>query len=317
MASPNSSFTEMAVLSLQGYSKVLADNVTNHNSLLRYIDKKGNKKTATGRTIVQELEFATNSTVKWYAGYENLDVSAQEVFSAAEFNYKQLNGNVVFSGLEQMQNAGKEAIHNLVKSRIKNLERSLKNTMATALFADGTGTSSKELGGLQHIVQDAGAGTVGGINSTTYTWWKNQIYDFSTSSVTAGADTIQSAMNQLWLLCVRGADRPDFIVADTNYYRYYWESLLPNQRFNSAEKASAGFMTLMFQEAPVFFDDQCPANHMYFLNTDFLFLRPAEGRDFVPLGERVSVNQDATVIPMVWGGNMTTNGRQFHGVIVA
>ena len=244
MASPNSSFTEMAVLSLQGYSKVLADNVTNHNSLLRYIDKKGNKKTATGRTIVQELEFATNSTVKWYAGYENLDVSAQEVFSAAEFNYKQLNGNVVFSGLEQMQNAGKEAIHNLVKSRIKNLERSLKNTMATALFADGTGTSSKELGGLQHIVQDAGAGTVGGINSTTYTWWKNQIYDFSTSSVTAGADTIQSAMNQLWLLCVRGADRPDFIVADTNYYRYYWESLLPNQRFNSAEKASAGLASL-------------------------------------------------------------------------
>ena len=317
MASPNSSFTEMAVLALQGYSKVLADNVTNHNALLRHIDQKGNKNTATGRTIVQELEFTTNTTVKWYSGYESLDVSAQEVFTAAEFNYKQLNGNVVFSGLERMQNSGKEAIHNLVKSRIKNLERSLKNTMATALYADGTGTSSKEIGGLQHLVQDAGAGTVGGINSSTYTWWKNQFYDFSTSSVTAGSDTIQTAMNTLWLSCVRGADKTDFIVADTTYYRYYWESLLPQQRFASSSKAAAGFMTLSFQEAPVFFDDQCPPTHMYFLNTDFLFLRPAEGRDMVPLGERSSVNQDATVIPMVWGGNMTTNGRQFQGVIVA
>ena len=63
MATPNSSFSDIITTSLQGYSGMLADNITNHNSLLKQIDKKGNKKTATGRTIVQELEFAENATV--------------------------------------------------------------------------------------------------------------------------------------------------------------------------------------------------------------------------------------------------------------
>ncbi len=317
MASPNSSFTEIVTTTLQGYSKKLADNITNHNALLKHINEKGNKNPATGRTIVQELEYAENSTAKWYSGFETLDVSPSDVFTAAEYNYKQLNGNVVISGLEQIQNSGKEAVHNLLKSRIKNLEKTLKNTVATALYADGTGTSGKELGGLQSLVADAGAGTVGGIDSSTYTWWKNQIYDFSDQSVTPSATTIQAAMNALWLLCIRGADKPDCITAGSTYFNYYWSSLQTNQRFTSDRKAAAGFMNLMFMDSPVFYDDQCNAARMYMLNTDYLFLRPAKGREFVPLGEKASVNQDALVMPVVWAGNMTTSNRSLQGVIVA
>lgn len=317
MASPNSSFTEIVTTTLQGYSKTLADNVTNHNALLRHLDEKGNKRVATGRTIVQELEFTENATTKWYSGYETLDTSESDVFTAAEFNYKQLAGNVVISGLEEIQNSGKEAVHNLLKSRIKNLEKSLKNTMATALYADGTGTDGKEIGGLQLLVADAGTGTVGGIDSSTYTWWKNSIYDFSANSETASSTTIQEAMNSLWLATIRGADKPDCITADTNYFKFYWSSLQANQRFNSDRKAAAGFMNLMFMDAPVFYDDQAPANHMYFLNTDYLFCRPAKGREFIPLGDRASVNQDAMVMPMVWAGNLTVSNRARQGVIVA
>ena len=317
MASPNSSFTEVITTTLQGYSKQLADNVTSHNALLNHIDQKGNKMPATGRTIVQELEYAENATAKWYSGYETLDVSPSEIFTAAEFNYKQLNGNVVISGLEQVQNSGKEAVHNLLKSRIKNLEKTLKNTVATALYADGTGTDGKELGGLQSLVADAGTGTVGGINSSTYTWWKNKIYDFSGEGITASASTIQAAMNNLWLQCIRGADKPDVVTAGTTYFNFYWSSLQDNQRFTSDDTAQAGFMNLMFMSAPVFYDDQCTATKMYMLNTDYLFLRPAKGREFVPLGEKASVNQDAMVMPVVWAGNMTTSNRSLQGIILA
>ena len=313
--SPNSTFTEIVTTTLAGYSKTLADNVTNSNALLRHIDAKGNKQVATGRTIVQELEYATNSTAKWYSGYEVLDTSTSNVFTAAEFNYKQLAGNVVISGLEQVENSGKEAIFNLLKSRVRNLEKTLNNTMATSLYADGTGTDGKELGGLQLIVPGTVGNTVGGINSTTYTFWQNQVYDFSTESVTPSATTIQTAMNTLWLSTTRGADVPDCIVADTNYFNFYWSSLQTNQRFTSDDSASAGFMNLMFMNAPVFFDDQCPSNKMYFLNTDYLFLRSAQGREFSPLGEMAAVNQDAMVLPVVWAGNMTCSNRARQGVI--
>ena len=315
--SPNSTYTEIVTTTLAGYSKTMADNVTHNNALLRHIDSKGNKSPATGRTIVQELEYATNSTTKWYSGYEVLDTSTSNVFTAAEFNYKQLAGNVVISGLEQVENSGPEQIFNLLKSRIRNLEKSLKNTMATALYADGTGTDSKELGGLQLVVPGTVGNTVGGINSTTYSFWQNQVYDFSTETVTASATTIQTAMNTLWLACIRGADRPDVIVGDTNYFGFYWSSLQTNQRFTSDESASAGFMNLMFMDAPVYYDDQCPANKIYMLNTDYLFLRYAEGREFVPLGEKASVNQDALVMPVAWAGNMAVSNRARQGVIQA
>ena len=317
MASPNSTFTEIVTTTLAGYSKTLADNVTNGNALLRHIDGKGNKQIATGRTIVQELEYATNSTAKWYSGYEVLDTSTSNVFTAAEFNYKQLAGNVVISGLEQVENSGKEAIFNLLKSRVRNLEKTLKNTMASGLYADGTGTDGKELGGLQLIVAGTNTNTVGGINAGTYTFWKNQVYDFSDESATPGATTIQTAMNTLWLSTVRGADHPDVIVADTNFFQFYWASLQTNQRFTSDDNASAGFMNLMFMDAPVYYDDQCPANKMYMLNSDYLFLRPAKGREFSPLGEKASVNQDAMVLPVVWAGNMTCSNRARQGVIQA
>jgi hypothetical protein len=99
MASPNSSFTDIVTTSLQGYSGELADNITNHNGLWRQIKRKGNMQTATGRTIVQELEYAVNGTTQWYSGAETLDISPSETMTAAEYSYKQLAGNVVITGL--------------------------------------------------------------------------------------------------------------------------------------------------------------------------------------------------------------------------
>lgn len=318
MAVPNSSFSDIIATTLQGYSGELADNITNHNGLWRQIKRKGNMQTATGRTIVQEIEYAVNGTTMWYSGAETLDISAQDTFTAAEYNYKQLAGNVVFTGLEEIQNSGKEAVHNLMKSRIRNLEKSLTNTLATALYADGTGTSSKELGGLQLIVADVNTNTVGGISGSANTWWKNYVYDFSTNSITPSATTIQHAMNLTWINTIRGADKPDMITSDSIYYVYYWESLTPNQRFTDDKGAGAGFTNLVFQSnVPVIYDDQAPASHMYFLNTDYLFVRPAKGREFKPLGEKASVNQDAIVMPVVWAGNMTCSNRARQGVICA
>lgn len=318
MPSPNSSFTDIVTTSLQGYSGMLADNVTNHNALWRHIAKKGNKKTATGRSIVQELEYAENSTVMFYSGAEALDISPSETFSAAEYSYKQLAGNVVITGLEAIQNSGKEAVHNLLRSRMRNLEKSLKNTMATALYADGTGTGGKEVGGLRLLVADVNTNTVGGISGTTFSFWRNFVYDFSTVLTASATSTnIQKGMNSTWINTIRGSDKPDVITADDDFYLMYLESLTPNQRFMDDKGAGVGFTNLVYQgNVPVIFDDQCPDHHMYFLNTDYLFLRPAKGREFVPLGEKSSVNQDALVMPVVWAGNMTVSNRSLQGVMI-
>jgi hypothetical protein len=173
MASPN--LSEIVTTTLRNRSGKLADNVTSNNALLNRLNKKGNVKPVDGgRTIVQELDYQENGTFKRYSGYETLDISPSEVFSAAEFDWKQGAVSVSISGLEELQNSGSERVIDLLESRIKNAERTMANNVSNDLYSDGTASGGKQIGGLQHIIADApSTGTVGGINRATYSFWRN------------------------------------------------------------------------------------------------------------------------------------------------
>jgi hypothetical protein len=321
MASPN--LSEIVTTTLRNRSGEFADNVTKDLALLRRLEQRGNVKPADGgRTLVQELEYAENSTFQYYSGYEVLNVAPSEVFSAAEFNWKQAAVNVTWSGLEaDIQNAGKEKVIDLLESRIANARRTMANNLSTGIFSDGTGTSGKQVGGLQSLVADAPAtGTVGGINRANFSFWRNQVYDFSDQSVTASATTIQAAMRNLYLNCKRGSaasEAPDFVVAGTTYFEFFWNSLTTIQRVTSEDTAVAGFDSLKFRKSDVFHDEDCAATRMYMLNTQYLFWRPHRNRNMVPLERKGAVNQDATVVPIVWAGNLTMSNAARQGVIVA
>jgi hypothetical protein len=306
---------ELVATTLRKRNKELSDNVTNHNALFFRLNEKGNVRPVDGgRDIVEELLYGDNTTVGWYSGYEELDITPVEVIDAATFDWKQLAGTVSINGLDEMKNSGKEAVINLLEGRIKGLNISMRNAAATACYADGT-TDPKSLGGLRLLVADdpTASATVGGINQATYSFWQNK---YSASAATS-ANNIQSRLNVLWLQCVRGTDKPDLLVADSTEYNFYLSSLQAQQRFtNDSKMAGAGFQSLKFNTADFVYDDQCPSKHVYLLNTDYLYLRPHSKRQFITLDERNSLNQDAKVIPVVWGGNMTTSNRSLQGVMI-
>jgi len=291
MTSPN--LSEIITTTLRNRSRTLADNVSNHNPLLNRMRERGNLTQVTGRDIVRELEYADNSTVAFYNGYEVLDTSPADVLTAAVFEYKQLAGNVTISGREQIQNSGEQAIINLLEARIGNLERSMENSLASSLFSDGTGTSSKEIGGLQLVVADAGTGTVGGINSSTFTFFQNK-QATATSSAFSTAN-IQSDMNSLYIQLVRGTDAPDLVVAGSTPYTTFLATLQTLQRVADSRLADLGFTAVKYLNSDVVYDSNCAASRMYFLNTNYLRLETAAGRDFVPGEAKESINQDATV----------------------
>jgi hypothetical protein len=320
MASPN--LSEIVTTTLYNRSKKLADNVSKNNVLLSRLEKKGKKRPFSGgRQIIQEIEYGENATFGWYSGYDPLNISPSDVFTAAVYDIKQASVAVSISGLEELQNSGEEQMIDLLDGRITNAEKTMRNQMSASVYGDGTAAGGKAIGGLQLLVADAGTGTVGGINSTTWAFWANLAADATTdygAAVTSA--NILSYMNRLWLQLVRGTDKPDLICADNNYYRAYMEALQPNQRFTSADMAEAGFESLKYMSADVVFDGgmqgAAPANHMYFLNTDYFYIRPHTKREYVPLSpDRFSTNQDAMVKLIGWAGNMTTSGRKFSGVL--
>lgn len=334
MAVPGSSslsvdWDELATTTLRNRSKKLSDNFSRQTALFDRLKKKGNVKPFSGgRSIVRELAYAANGTTKRYSGYETLDIRPQQVFSAAEYYLKQAAVAVTMSGLEMLTNAGPSAVIDLMEARIENAERSLLEMLASDAYSDGTSDGGKQMGGLQLLVSDAGTGTVGGINSSTWAFWRNQKLGFTADSLgTPGSTTIQSAMNRLWQKCSRGRDVPDLIIADNVYFRYYWESLQAIQRITQANDGQAGFMSLKFMNADVVSDGDssasyvqgyAPASHMWFLNTNHIYYQPHRDRDFVPLNPtRYAISQDAMVKLIAWAGQMTTDNRQLQGVLVA
>src|SRR5574337_577064 len=204
MASPNSIFTELVSTTFRNHAKEIKDNVSKNNALLRRLTARGKIRTEDGGlTIVAPLDYAANGTYQRYSGFDVLNVAASDVISAAEFPWKQIAVNVVASGLELRTNSGEQRIINLVKARMNNAIRTFKNGLSSDMYSDGTATN--QIDGQQPIVADAGAGTVGGIYSSTFSFWQNTIFDCSANSVTSSATTIENSMMlPLWLNLDRG-----------------------------------------------------------------------------------------------------------------
>lgn len=336
----NSAITDIIATTIQSRSGELSDNFTNNNALIRRLRKKGNVRPFSGgNVILEEIGYndSTTANVNSYSGFEQLNISPNSPISAAQFSIVQYAAAVTISGLEMLQNSGKEAIIDLLEGRIKIAEGQLMNRLSNDVYLDGTANAGKNLTGLAAAVSTSTTGTYGGISRSSFTFWQNQTYSGATNGgATTSASNIQQYMTALAVKTVRGNDKVDLIVADNNYFQFYVNSLQAIQRVQSEEEAGAGFASLKFfgggQTADVVLDGGIytggdlvntswagsGSNKMYFLNTNYIFLRPHRDRNFVPIGgERQAVNQDAIVKLIGWAGNLTSSGPQFCGVLSA
>lgn len=320
MASPNSTFTELATTTFRKHRKDIKDNVSKNNALYRRMMAKGMTRNEDGGlSIVEPLDYAANSTYLRYSGYDVLNVSASDVLSAAEFQWRQVAINVTASGQELRLNSGESKIISLVKSRIKNAQRTFKNNFSGDIYGDGT--LPNQINGLQALVADAGTGTVGGIDSSTWAFWQNKVQSAAAplqggGAIVVSATTMESLMLPLWLALTRGDDQPDLIVMDNNYYTFFEASQTSLKRYTDSDSASGGFVSLKYKKADVIFDggSGIPANHAYFLNTDYINMVQHPDADLTVMDQMQPYNQDAVVIPILWMGNMTISNRSLQGV---
>ena len=328
----NADISDIVATTIQHRNGVLADNLTNNNALLRKLKARGNVRPFSGGNVILEEIFYNDpntNNANSYSGYELINISPDSPISAAQFDIKQYADSVSMSGLEMLQNNSREQIIDLLDGRMQVSEARLLNRIGSDLYLDGTGNSGKNITGLGAAVPDSPTNTYGGISRTTWAFWKSKSY----SGVTDGGAAVSAAniiqyMTALGLQLVRGNDKPDLWVADNNYYGFYVNALQAIQRVTSdgGGDAGAGFASLKFygggMAADVVLDGgiggAATANHMWALNTKYIYFRPHSERNFVPIGgERQAVNQDAIVKLYGWAGNLTCSGSEFNGVLIA
>ena len=216
----------------------------------------------------------------------------------------------------------------LIAARTDTAEDTFWNQMSQSVYSDGTGWGGKQMGGLSLLVAKVPtSGVVGGIDRSQYPFWRNVSVNANTDPRgVVTATNIQSYMNSTAIGLKRNSDGVNMIIADSNYYLAYLQSLQAIQRITSdgASSGGAGYTALKYfgagKSVDVILDGgkggQCPPNTMYFLNTDYFAYRPHRDRNFKVIGgERTNVNQDAIVKLMAWAGNMTISNPSLQGVL--
>lgn len=324
---------------LQLVRKRLADNIFKQNPLTFWLLARGRVKVESGGYDIREpLIYQTNPTVLAYNGYDRLNVTPSDELTMAIFAWKLKAATVSISGEEgEVKNAGAQALFNLLQAKINIAEKTMREELNADLFRTTDIKSSKEILGLDSIIERTTTfGTVGGIDSNTHSWWRNQ-------DTTGNLTDIYAEFNTMYNDVHKGGRRVDLIlVPQTTYERFENEAIVQGAQSTvgvvtngigaplvrapmDGGALNVGFPNIRYKGATIMWDEmhedttiRAKTNSTkwsYFIDTDSISMTIHRNRNFVMRPFQVPYDQDARVAQILWAGNLTTNNRRSLGVL--
>jgi hypothetical protein len=314
----NTNFDTIAATTLKNYRATLEDNVFTSNPLFYWLKTKNRMSVDNrgGNQIIVPLMYGKNNTAKSYSGYDVIDIIPQDGDSAAEYNWKQYAVGISISGKEEFENSGEGRLINLLESKIKQAELSLVDLMADDLFKTSSG--STDLTSLYSMIADAGTGTIGNIDSSTSTWWKN--YYASGASTSVAYENVVTKSFDVLLNTAKGNDRCDLGICPSAVYLAIEAQLVKTVNFipqlKNQKAADFGYDNYMIKGCTLMYDENCTAAQIYYINSRHLALITGAGKDFVSTPFIKADNGDFKTAMILWYGNLVCDNRARQGKVV-
>ena len=104
----NSVVSDLIATTIESRTKNAVDNLSNNNALLRRLKERGNIKTISGGSIIDQEIFYNDpatSNANSFAGYDILNTTPDSPISAAQFTMKHYAAAVTISGPEMLANS--------------------------------------------------------------------------------------------------------------------------------------------------------------------------------------------------------------------
>ena len=192
-------------------------------------------------------------------------------------------------GAYKLETSEKAQLTNLLAEQMDAFRVGFSEKLSLELHRDGT-ASTDAVTGLDALISLTPAtGTVGGIDRSTATYWRNNAQT-AIASTTAG--TLANAMETEWRKCIRNGGSPDFILAGSAFvdaYRQYAVTVTNNAEAGKVKTIDAGVGSgvntgLYFKGVEIIWDPQFETldaletpsipweKRCYFINTRFIEL---------------------------------------------
>lgn len=309
---------------------------------------QGKKKSAPGakQYIVEQLRINYRSNFQWFNGSSVVTYNRRVTNEQANYAWRSChdglaldedrlaqNGIIVVDDGKPTQATDAERIQltNLLEEQMEALRLGFQEQFSMALHLDGT-QSTDAITGLDALVSlTPTSGTVGGIDRSVAAnaYWRNNVATGLTTTTSTG--TILNSMEVVWRQCTRNGGRPDLILAGSSYvdgYRQFVLNTFGRMDFgpSNTKKVEGGTETLTFQGVTMQWSPEFqeldsrygPATpwekRCYFLNTQFIRLRPLQGHDMVNRKPPRAYDRYEYYWAITWRGAMTLTRSNSCGV---
>ena len=333
-------------MTLANWAKGLEDTISTANKFFYMLKRSNSYKSvaALGERARYTIRTDQNSTAKVYGNYDPLDVTPQEGFTAAFYNWTQMAVSISISRMEERKNAGEYAMLDLLEEKTDQSLDSIHELWGKATF-QGNGPNTATAITTAYTDPTNGrtwftpmpllvgtsptAGTIGGIaanstNNTGVNFWANQRTASGAASYAAFFAELDTVRNN----CSKGiGGPPNMHFLDQNVYQLYCKALRTFHHNMSYARADIPFENVQFYGEPVMWDEYMPnwsgattvlstsQGTWLMLNSKHLQIKYDAETNFITTPFVRPENQDAKTAQILWYGTLGTGNRRKHGVL--
>lgn len=221
---------------------------------------------AGGSRIVVPLGFGEHSsTTRMQTGFERIDLSVEDVFKPAQYDFGHVVRPVAISSEEEMVNQGDAAVLSILESRVMMTANALKREFVKQIVkGNQTGwedwntlngidvTTGDHQGFLEDLAVGAQVNAVGGVDKGDYqdkTGWQNQRFDGAGSFNSNGLAGLYDLLVEINAVSPSGA--PNVILASRAGFKNLKRALQAHERYVDQSQIDGGRMVEMFQGIPI------------------------------------------------------------------
>jgi hypothetical protein len=271
-----------------------------------------------GYQISNPLTVGRNPNVTSMEYYDQLPVNQTNEFTTVYYGWSRVVGTVIISDQEEDENRGETMIFKLMKAKLDVLEESIKEKFTEYLYAAGGGADPLGLAAI--VPDDPTVGTLGGLNRATETQWRTSAYNFAG---TLDATNIEEAFDDILMDLTLKGEKPDLILAGRNIFRLYRAAVRDKIVINVTDTKSGkaiydlGFTVASHAGISIMYDEDCPTNKAYFLNSKYLRLHMLKGVNMRVKQLNGPWDMDASGSRVTWQGQWCTwKNYRTHAVLI-
>jgi hypothetical protein len=304
----------------ENYNKEMGDAIINKNFALTWLKSKAEREEVGGLDFAEPVLKSANSNFGFRDKFAIIPSANQTPTDALRFAPAVLTGVIPINKVHELQNMGKSQIVNFLDTLQKQAVSTVSNQVSTAQWKASPVTDVDPESFLSIVSDTPTTGSIGGVSRVSNVWARNKVNSTTITSVgsAAGIAALFSFYAQLG-----GAanDTPDFAVTTTTIYGNIMGFFAgTNRRLTqdaTMNKIGLKSMELM-PGCDLGYDGDgglagdgssvaCPANNLFYLNSQHLFYKILKGGNtkFEPFTVKDNSINKTSVFYHIY--NLTTN----------